>query len=59
MSSNQHPGTSSDRMSNAVVVLEYPSAWVGGSDTNDTTDSTDDNRIDPDQNLADFSLGPC
>ena len=59
MSSNPHPGTNLDHMSSAAGVWESPSAWVDGSDTSDTTDYTDDNRIGPDQNLSSFSLGPC
>lgn len=59
MSSNPHLGTNSDLMSSVVEVWESPSAWVDGLDISDTTDYTDDNRIDSDQNLSDFSLGPC
>lgn len=59
MSLSQHPGMSLTPTSSAARVLEFPSAWVDGLDTSDTTVSTDDNRLDPDHNLSDFGLGPC
>ena len=59
MSLNQPPGTNSTPTSSAAEVSESPSAWVGGLVISGTIDCMDDNRINPDQNLADFSLGPC
>ena len=59
MSLSQHPGTSLDPMSSVAKVLECPSAWVDGLDTNATTSFMDGESLTPEDNLSDFGLGPC